>query len=82
MVEFSVGLRITLFAAGALVQERPPYGQEISVEQARKIAAWVADSKKIRCAGPPIGLLLDAVQPGHRAAGKDPERVRREVRRT
>jgi uncharacterized protein GlcG (DUF336 family) len=36
-----------LFAAGAVAQERPPYGQDIGAEQAKKIAAGaVAESKK------------------------------------
>ncbi len=42
-----LGLAITLFAAGAVAQERPPYGQEIGVELAKKIAAGAAaESKK------------------------------------
>jgi uncharacterized protein GlcG (DUF336 family) len=36
-----------LFAFGAFAQDRPPYGTEIGVEQAKKIAAGaVAESKK------------------------------------
>jgi len=36
-----------LFAAGAVAQDRPPYGQEIGLEQAKKIAAGAAaESKK------------------------------------
>jgi uncharacterized protein GlcG (DUF336 family) len=36
-----------LFAASAMAQERPPYGPEIGVDQAKKIAAGaVAESKK------------------------------------
>ena len=41
------GLGLALLAAGAMAQERPPYGQEIGVDQAKKIAAGaVAESKK------------------------------------
>ena len=44
---FLVGMCFTLFAAGAMAQERPPYGQEIGVDLAKKIAAGaVAESKK------------------------------------
>jgi len=40
-------LGFALFAAGAVAQQRPPYGQEIGSEQAKKIAAGaVAESKK------------------------------------
>ena len=42
-----LGLGLALFAAGAFAQDRPPYGPEIGVEQAKKIAAGaVAESKK------------------------------------
>ena len=45
--KFVFGLGFTLLAAGAVAQERPPYGQEIGVDQAKKIAAGaVAESKK------------------------------------
>jgi len=45
--KFMFGLGFTLLAAGAMAQERPPYGQEIGVDQAKKIAAGaVAESKK------------------------------------
>ena len=44
---FILSLGFILFAAGAMAQDRPPYGQEIGVEQAKKIAAGaVAESKK------------------------------------
>ena len=42
-----LGLGFMLFAAGAMAQERPPYGQEIGLELAKKIAAGAAaESKK------------------------------------
>ena len=42
-----LGLGFTLIAAGAVAQDRPPYGQEIGLEQAKKIAAGAAaESKK------------------------------------
>lgn len=44
---FVLGLGFMLFAACAMAQERPPYGPEIGVDQAKKIAAGaVAESKK------------------------------------
>jgi uncharacterized protein GlcG (DUF336 family) len=44
---FILGFAFTLFAAGAMAQERPPYGQEIGLELAKKIAAGAAaESKK------------------------------------
>lgn len=44
---FLLGLGFILFAACAMAQERPPYGQEIGLEQAKKIAAGAAaESKK------------------------------------
>ncbi|HEY6241115.1 MAG TPA: heme-binding protein [Burkholderiales bacterium] len=44
---FLLGLGFILFAAGAMAQERTPYGPEIGAEQAKKIAAGVvAESKK------------------------------------
>ena len=44
-IMFALGF--ALLAAGAMAQERPPYGQEIGVDQAKKIAAGaVAESKK------------------------------------
>src|SRR5439155_373659 len=44
---FVLGLVFTLFAAGAMAQERPPYGQEIGIDLAKKIAAGAAaESKK------------------------------------
>ena len=44
---FILGLGFILFAFGAFAQDRPPYGTEIGVEQAKKIAAGaVAESKK------------------------------------
>lgn len=44
---FMLGLVLTLFAACAVAQDRPPYGQEIGLEQAKKIAAGAAaESKK------------------------------------
>lgn len=44
---FILGFGFMLFAAGAMAQDRPPYGAEIGVEQAKKIAAGaVAESKK------------------------------------
>ena len=45
--KYLAGLCFTLFAAGAMAQERPPYGQEIGADLAKKIAAGaVAESKK------------------------------------
>lgn len=44
---FVSGLAFAIFAFGAAAQERPPYGQAIGAEQAKKIAAGaVAESKK------------------------------------
>jgi len=44
---FIFGLGFMLFAAGAMAQERPPYGPEIGADLAKKIAAGtVAESKK------------------------------------
>jgi glc operon protein GlcG len=45
--KFILGLAFTLFASGAVAQERPPYGQEIGLEMAKKIAEGaIAESKK------------------------------------
>jgi glc operon protein GlcG len=45
--KFMLGLGFTLLAAGAAAQDRPPYGTEIGLEQAKKIAAGAAaESKK------------------------------------
>src|SRR5580765_8363193 len=45
--KFASGLALTLFALGAAAQERPPYGTEIGLDMARKIAAGAeAESKK------------------------------------
>ena len=45
--KFILGLGFTMLAAGALAQERPPYGPEIGVDLAKKISAGaVAESKK------------------------------------
>jgi len=42
-----LGLSFALFAAAAAAQDRPPYGPEISLDQAKKIAAGAAaESKK------------------------------------
>ena len=42
-----LGVALALFAATAAAQERPPYGPDITVEMAKKIAAGVvAESKK------------------------------------
>ncbi len=44
---FVLGLVFTLFAAGAMAQDRPPYGTEIGIDLAKKIAAGAAaESKK------------------------------------
>ena len=44
---FVLCLIFTLFAAGAMAQERPPYGQDVNLELAKKIAAGAAaESKK------------------------------------
>jgi len=44
---FVLCLIFTLLAAGAMAQERPPYGTEIGVDLAKKIAAGAAaESKK------------------------------------
>jgi glc operon protein GlcG len=45
--KFVLGLSIALFAAAAAAQERPPYGPDVSLEQAKQIAAGAAaESKK------------------------------------
>jgi glc operon protein GlcG len=45
--KFVLGLSIVLFAAAAAAQERPPYGPDVSLEQAKQIAAGAAaESKK------------------------------------
>jgi uncharacterized protein GlcG (DUF336 family) len=45
--KFILGLGFTMLAAGAMAQERPPYGPEIGVDLAKKISAGaVAESKK------------------------------------
>ena len=42
-----LGVALALFAATAAAQERPPYGPDITVEMAKKIAAGVvAESRK------------------------------------
>jgi glc operon protein GlcG len=47
MRRFVLSLGFMLFAAGAAAQDRPSYGQEIGLEQAKKIAAGAAaESKK------------------------------------
>ncbi len=47
MGRLMLGLGFVLFAVGAVAQERPPYGQEIGLEQAKKIAAGAAaESRK------------------------------------
>ena len=44
---FMLGLGFALFAAGAMAQERPPYGTEVGLDLAKKIAAGAAaESKK------------------------------------
>src|ERR1043166_9364305 len=44
---FVLGLVFTLFAAGAMARDRPPYGTEIGLDLAKKIAAGAAaESKK------------------------------------
>jgi len=44
---FVLCLIFTLFAAGAVAQDRPPYGTEIGIDLAKKIAAGAAaESKK------------------------------------
>src|SRR6266850_215414 len=44
---FILGLGFMLFAAGAVAQDRPPYGQDVNLELAKKIAAGAAaESKK------------------------------------
>ena len=44
---FMLGAAIILFTSFAVAQDRPPYGQEIGAEQAKKIAAGaIAESKK------------------------------------
>ena len=47
-MRFALGLVFTLFAAGAMAQQdRPPYGTEIGLDLAKKIAAGAAaESKK------------------------------------
>jgi glc operon protein GlcG len=45
--KLATGLALALFALGAVAQERPPYGTEIGLDLARKIAAGAeAESKK------------------------------------
>jgi uncharacterized protein GlcG (DUF336 family) len=45
--KFILGLGFTMLAAGAMAQERPPYGPEIGADLAKKISAGaVAESKK------------------------------------
>jgi len=45
--KLATSLALTLFALGVLAQERPPYGTEIGLDLARKIAAGAeAESKK------------------------------------
>jgi glc operon protein GlcG len=45
--KFATGLALMLFALGAAAQERPPYGSEIGIDLAKKIAAGAnAESKK------------------------------------
>jgi len=45
--KFMFGLGFMLLAAGATAQERPPYGQEVNLDMAKKIAAGAyAESKK------------------------------------
>jgi len=39
---FILGLGFMLFAAGAVAQDRPPYGQDVNLELAKKIAAGAA----------------------------------------
>ncbi len=48
MKKFLLGCSLALIAvAGAAAQERPPYGSEINLEQAKKVAAGaIAESKK------------------------------------
>src|SRR3979411_1661542 len=44
---FVLCLIFTLFAAGAVAQDRPPYGQDVNLERAQKIASGAAaESKK------------------------------------
>jgi uncharacterized protein GlcG (DUF336 family) len=44
---FVLGLVFALFAAGAMAQDRPPYGQDVNLDLAKKIAAGAAaESKK------------------------------------
>ncbi|HEY2337050.1 MAG TPA: heme-binding protein [Burkholderiales bacterium] len=42
MMRIALGFALACFAAAALSQERPPYGPEITLEQAKKIAAGAA----------------------------------------
>ena len=45
--KLATGLALTLFALGAVAQDRPPYGAEIGLDLAKKIAAGAeAESKK------------------------------------
>jgi glc operon protein GlcG len=46
-IRLMTALAFALFAAGAGAQERPPYGQEVNLDTAKKIAAGAnAESKK------------------------------------
>ena len=42
MLRTSLGCLLGFFAAAVLAQERPPYGSEVTLEQAKKIAAGAA----------------------------------------
>jgi glc operon protein GlcG len=46
-MKYAIGLALTLFALGAVAQDRPPYGTDIGLDLAKKIAAGAnAESKK------------------------------------
>jgi len=45
--KFATGLALALFALGAVAQDRPPYGTDVGLDLAKKIAAGAnAESKK------------------------------------
>jgi uncharacterized protein GlcG (DUF336 family) len=42
MIKAILGVALSCFAAAAVAQERPPYGPEVTLEQAKKMAAAAA----------------------------------------
>ncbi len=58
MSRFVLSLVFMLFAAGAMAQERPPYGTEVGLDLAKKIAAGAAMLRR------PTKALEDAIVKG------------------